>query len=207
MFIFWPFKVVVYSFVQLIKGNTKGVTFKVGIVVVEYQAAQYNRVGLTEFLFRNISLLAKVYKDSQFEVKIVIFTAVFRLVGIKLSQISQFLAVGFCLGGLRICNLQICSLQICGLRIYGLNNRGSLVRILVYRGVVVCSLRVGYILANKVNSKAAQVYRINLVKQVRYKASDYIKFGTGKEFFNNIVLVQDFFFSLFCLVLFMYCII
>ena len=46
---------------------------------------QHGRVGLAELLFRNIGLLIKVYKDSQFKVKIVIFTAVLRFVGIKLS--------------------------------------------------------------------------------------------------------------------------
>ena len=83
--IFWPFKVVIYSFAQLVKGDTKGVTLKVSIVVVKCQAAQYSRVGLAELLFRNISLLIKVRKDSQFKIKIVVFTAVFGFVGIKLS--------------------------------------------------------------------------------------------------------------------------
>ena len=70
-----------------------------------------------------------------------------------------------------------------------LNNGGSLVRILVYRGVIVYSLRVGYILASKVSPKAAYVYRTNLVKWVRYKDSNYIKFGTSKEFLSSIVLI------------------
>ena len=66
-----------------------------------------------------------------------------------------------------------------GLWIYNLDNSGKvLVYILVYRGIVVCilgyggivvcsmvyNLRVGYILASKVNFKAALVYRVNLVK-------------------------------------------
>ena len=162
--IFQPFKVVIYSFTQFIKGSTKGVAFKVNIVVVKYQAAQYSKIGLTKFLFRNVSLLTKVYKDSQFKVKIVIFTAVFGLVSVKLSQVGQLLAIGLCLGGLRICNLQIYSLQIYSLRIYSLNNRGSLVHILVYRGVVVCNLSIRYVLASKINSKATQVCKINLVE-------------------------------------------
>ena len=58
-----------------------------------------------------------------------------------------------------------------GLRICDLNNRGSSVR----------SLRVGYILASKVSSKATWVYRTNLVKWVRYKARDPIEFKAGKE--------------------------
>ena len=78
---------------------------------------------------------------------------------------------------------------IYGLQIYGLNNGGDLVRILVYRGVVVCNLGVGCILASKVSSKAALVCRTNLVKWVRYKAGDHIKFRTSKEFLSNIVLV------------------
>jgi len=56
------------------------------------------------------------------------------------------------------------SLRIYGLRVYDLNrlqiyNLGNsgriLARILVYRGVVIRSLRVGCILASKVSSKAA----------------------------------------------------
>ena len=46
---------------------------------------QYNKIDLAEFLFRNISLLIEVRKDSQFKVEIVIFTAVFRFIGIELS--------------------------------------------------------------------------------------------------------------------------
>ena len=167
--IFQPFKVVTCSFAQFIKGNTKGVTFKVGVVVIKCQATQYSKVGLAELLFRNISLLIKVHKDGQFEIKIVVFTAVFRFVSIKLSQVGQLFTIGLYLGGLWICNLWIYSLRIYSLRIYSLqiynlNNRGNLVHILVYRGVVVRSLGVGYILANGVNFKAAQVYRMNLVK-------------------------------------------
>ena len=142
--------------------------------MVKYQAAQHSKVGLTKFLFKNISLLAKVRKDSQFKVKIIIFTTVFRLVGIELSQVSQLLTIGLRLGGLRIYNLQICNLQIYSLRIrslwiyslriHDLNNGSDLVHILVYRGIVVRSLGVGCILANRVNSKATQVYGTNLIK-------------------------------------------
>ena len=179
--IFQPFKVVIYSFAQLIKGNTKGVAFKINIVIVKYQAAQYGKVDLTKFLFRNISLLAKVCKDSQFKVKIVIFTTVFRLVSIKLSQIGQLLTISLYLGRLQIYNLQIYNLQIYSLQIYSLNNRGSLVHILVYRGVVVRSLSIRCVLASKINSKATQVCRINLVEQVSYKAKNPVKFKRGKK--------------------------
>jgi hypothetical protein len=40
---------------------------------------------LAKLLFRNISLLIEVRKDSQFEVKVVIFTVVLGFVGIELS--------------------------------------------------------------------------------------------------------------------------
>ena len=40
---------------------------------------------MAKLLFRNISLLTEVRKDSQFKVKIVIFTAVFRFVSVELS--------------------------------------------------------------------------------------------------------------------------
>ena len=78
------------------------------------------------------------------------------------------------------------------MRIYSLrilNNGGSLVCILVYRGVIVRSLRVGCILASKVSPKAAYIYRTSLVKWVRYKASNYIKFRTSKEFLNSVILI------------------
>ena len=189
--IFWSFKVVIYSFIQLIKRNTKGVALKVGVIVVKGQAAQYSRVGLAKLLFRDISLLTEVYKDSQFKVKIIVFTAILRFVSIELSQVSQLLTIGLYLGRLRIYNLQICNLRIYGLRIYSLrmyslricnlNNRGNLVRILVYRGVMVRDLGTRCALARKVNSKTPQVYRANLVKQVRYKARDPIEFKVGKE--------------------------
>ena len=83
-----PFKVVAYSLVQLVKGDTKGVALKVGVVVVKYQATQYGRVGLAELLFRNVGLLITVRKDSQFKVEIIIFTAILRFVGVELSQVS-----------------------------------------------------------------------------------------------------------------------
>ena len=217
MLIFRPFKVVTYSFVQLIKGNTKGVTLKVGVVVVKCQAAQYSRVGLAKLLFRNIGLLTTVRKDSQFKVEIVVFTAILRFVGIELSQVSQLLTIGPCLGRLRIYNLRIYSLRIYNLQIYNLNNGGNLVRILVcggiivcnlgYRGIMVRNLSIRYTLAYKINSKTTQVYRTNLVKYIRYKASDLIKFRRSKEFIFGINLVQDFFLSLFRLVLLIYYII
>ena len=168
---------------------------------------------------------------TQFKVKVIIFTTILRFVSVKLGQVSQLLTIGFYLGRLRIYNLQIYGLQIYSLQIYSLriyslqicdlNNRGNLVRILVYRGIivrilsyrsivvysVVHNLRVRYILASEVSSKAAQVYRINLVKWVRYKAGDPIKFRRSKEFFSSFNLVQDFLFSLFRLVLLLYCVI
>ena len=49
---------------------------------------QYSGIGLTKLLLRNISLLTEVRKDSQFEVEVVVFTAVFGFVGIKLSQVG-----------------------------------------------------------------------------------------------------------------------
>ena len=62
-------------------------------------------------------------------------------------------------------------------------------RILVYRGIAVRDLGIGYTLAYKVNSKTPWVYRANLVKYIRYKASNLIKFRKSKEFIysNNLV--------------------
>ena len=205
------------GFIQLIKGNTKGVTLKVGVVVVKYQAAQHSRVGLAKLLFRNIGLLTEVCKDSQFKVKVVVFTTILGFVGVELSQVSQLLTVGLYLGSLRVYSLRIYRLQICGLRICSLNNRRGLVRILVcggitvhnlgYRGITVRNISTGCTLASKINSKTTWVCRTNLVKRVRYKASDYIKFGRSKEFLSSIVLVQDFFLSPFRSVLLIYYII
>ena len=171
MLIFQPFKVVTYSFAQLIKGNAKGVTLKVSVIVVKYQAAQYGRIGLAKLLFRNIGLLIKVYKDNQFKIKIIIFIAVLRFISIELSQVSQLLTVGLYLGRLWI---------------YNLNNGGKvLVHILVYRGIIVHNLGIGCTLAHKINFKGTQIYKINLVKQVRYKASNPIKFKRSKEFISG----------------------
>ena len=199
MSIFQPFKVIACSLIQLIKGNTKGDAFKVSIIVVKYQAIQYSRVGLAKLLFRNISLLIKVYKNGQFKIKVIIFITVLKFISIKLSQVSQLFAVGLCLGGLRIYSLQIYNLRIYSLWIYSLNNRRGLVRILGYKGVAVHNLDYGgiavhnlsirYILVRKINSKTAQVYKTNLIKKVKYKASNYIKFRRGKKFFNSIKLV------------------
>jgi len=79
------------------------------------------------------------------------------------------------LGGLRICDL-------------GSGGR-VLARILVYRGIAVYDLGTRCALVSKVNSKTAWVCRTNLVKRVRYKASNYIKFRRSKEFLNSVILV------------------
>ena len=44
-------------------------------------------------------------------------------------------------------------------------------------------------MASEVSSKAAWVYRTNLVKYVGYKASDFIEFRGSKEFIYSINLV------------------
>ena len=75
------------------------------------------------------------------------------------------------------------------MRICSLNNGSNLVRILGYGGIIVHSLGIRCILASKVSPKAAYIYGINLVKWVRYKASNYIKFGTSKEFLGSIILI------------------
>ena len=147
-----------------------------------------------------------VRKDSQFKVEIIVFTAILRFVGIELSQVSQLLTIGLYLGSLRICNLSngrgLVRILVCGIRIlvYRVYN-------LSYRGITVRNLSTRCTLANKVKSKAAWVYRTNLVKWVRYKASNYIKFGTSKGFLSSVILIQEFFLSLFYLVLLIYYII
>ena len=202
-----PLKQLCVALHSLLKGTLRGLFLR---LVQQWSKARPRNIveqTLAELLFRNISLLIKVCKDSQFEVKVVVFIAVLRFVGIELGQVSQLLAVGLCLSGLWICGLQIYSLRIYGLQICDLNNGGNLVRILVYRGVVVHNLGTGCALARKINSKGTWVYRINLVKQVRYKASDLIKLRRSKEFIYNVDLVQDFLFGLFHLVFLIQCIV
>ena len=87
-------------------------------------------------------------------------------------------------------------MRIYSLRICDLNNGRGLVRILVcgvrnlgYRGIAVRNLSTRCTLAYKINSKTAWVYRTNLVKYIRYKASNPIKFGRGKEFISFFSLV------------------
>jgi len=54
---------------------------------------------------------------------------------------------------------------------------------------MVRNLSTRYTLAYKINSETAWVCRTNLVKWVRYKASNPIKFGRSKEFFSSFNLV------------------
>jgi len=63
------------------------------------------------------------------------------------------------------------------------------VRNLGYVGIAVRNLGTGCTLARKINSETAWVCRTSLVKWVRYKASDYIKFGRSKEFLSFLELV------------------
>ena len=67
--------------------------------------------------------------------------------------------------------------------------RGITVRILSYRGIAVYNLKIEYTLACKINFKNTQVYKINLIKYIRYKASNPIKFKRSKEFINSFNLV------------------
>jgi hypothetical protein len=65
-------------------------------------------------------------------------------------------------------------------------NKGVLVCILSSKSVIVYNLGVGHALAYKVNLKATLVYSLNLFKWVGYKASNSIKFKgvKGSAFFN-----------------------
>jgi len=64
-----------------------------------------------------------------------------------------------------------------------------MVRNLGYVGIIVRNLGTRCTLAYKINSETAWVYRTSLVKWVRYKASNYIKFGRSKEFLSFLELV------------------
>ena len=54
---------------------------------------------------------------------------------------------------------------------------------------MVRNLSTRYTLARKINSKTAWIYRTDLVKWVRYKASNPIKFRRSKKFFSGFDLV------------------
>ena len=66
---------------------------------------------------------------------------------------------------------------------------GIIVRNLGYRGITVRNLSTRCTLARKINSETAWVYRANLVKYIRFKASDPIEFGRGEEFISFFSLV------------------
>ena len=54
---------------------------------------------------------------------------------------------------------------------------------------MVRNLGTGCTLARKINSETTCICRTNLVEYIRYKASDPIKFGRGKEFISFFGLV------------------
>ena len=64
-----------------------------------------------------------------------------------------------------------------------------MVRNLGYGGITVHNLSARYTLARKINSKTTWFCGMNLIKRVRYKAGNYIKFGTSKEFLSSVVLI------------------
>ena len=74
------------------------------------------------------------------------------------------------------------------LQIYSLNSGGTLVHILIYKGVMVCNLVTGCALTHKVDSKTPWVYKANLIEWVRYKARDLIEFEVDKEVINSNVV-------------------
>jgi hypothetical protein len=147
---------------------------------------------LTELLFKNISLLIKVCKDSQFKVEVVVFTTILRLIGIELGQVSQLPSVSPCLSGLDACDL---------------SDKRVL---LIDEGVLVCILSSGSITVRNLGFKRAPVCKIdleatltrslNLIKWIGYEAGDLIEFEGGKGSSGS-DLFLDFLFSLFCRVL------
>jgi hypothetical protein len=59
-------------------------------------------------------------------------------------------------------------------------NKGILVRILSFRGIIVHNLGFGHAPAYKINSKATLTYSLSLIKWISYKARDLIEFKGGK---------------------------
>ena len=60
-------------------------------------------------------------------------------------------------------------------------NKGILVYILSFRGIIVCDLRLRCAPAYKINPKVALTYSLGLIKRIGYKARDPIKFKGGKR--------------------------
>ena len=79
-------------------------------------------------------------------------------------------------------------------------NKGILVYILSFKGIIVCNLGFRHAPAYKINPKATLTYSLSLIKWISYKAKDPIKFKGGKGF-SGFNLFLDFLLSLFCWVL------
>jgi hypothetical protein len=111
---------------------------------------------LIELLFKNISLLIKVYKDSQLEVEVIVFTIILRLIGIELGQVSQLSFISLCLSSLNAYDLSNGRVLLI--------NEGVLVRILSSGSIIVCNLRFKRAPAYKIDLKATLTYSLNLIK-------------------------------------------
>ena len=147
---------------------------------------------MTKLLFKNISLLAEVRKDSQLEVEVIVFTTILRLINIELGQVSQLPSISLCLSGLDACDLSDKRVLL----IY----KGVLVRILSSKSITVRNLRFRRAPAYKIDLEATLTRSLNLIKWIGYEARDLIEFERCKRF-NSSDLFLDFLFSLFCRVL------
>jgi hypothetical protein len=100
------------------------------------------------------------------------------------------------LSGLDACNLSNRGVLLINRRGL-LINKGILVYILSFRGIIIYNLGFGRAPAYKIDSKATLTYSLSLIKWISYKARDPIKFkgGKGSSGFN---LFLNFLFSLFC---------
>jgi hypothetical protein len=75
-------------------------------------------------------------------------------------------------------------------------NKGILVYILSFKGIIVRNLGFRHAPAYKINPKATLTYSLSLIKWISYKARDFIKFKEGKGF-SGFDLFLDFLLSLF----------
>jgi hypothetical protein len=75
-------------------------------------------------------------------------------------------------------------------------NKGILVRILSFKSITVCNLRLKYTPAYKINLKVALTYSLRLIKRINYEARDLIEFKRDKRL-NNSDLFLDLLFNLF----------
>ena len=107
--------------------------------------------------------MTKVYKNSQFKAKVIVFIIIFKLINIKLSQISQLLFISLYLSNLNVYNLS-------DKRVLLINKRGLLIDegILIYilssKSIIIRNLRLKYTLVYNIDLKVTLTRNLSLIK-------------------------------------------